>query len=563
LNVIGRTSSFAFKDSDVGIDHISAVLGVRHVLQGSVRKAGNQLRISAQLLDEDGRQVWAQSFDRELANVFDIQSEIASAVASTVASQVMAGAPDGHHPDLGAYERYLAGRDLLHRREVGRALEELKRAIDIDPGFAEAHAEWAIARVLGEPSRQDIEAGQAAIARALEIRPTLLRAHAARGLSLLQANPPDPAGAEAILRKVLDQDPSMSDALLWLHNALVAQGRSDEAFEILQRAARIDPFQPSIARNLVDALFDRGKSDEAIRVLERQLEQPKPNVGGFIALRDHYQLSGRLVELNAIAKEQALRVGVQHGSLALSYALLGDWQAAGYWIDRHMRDFPDFVFTAYFPTFLPLWRGRPEEALRRFEESLESNSSDIADENVFIRQWYGRLLARAGRHAAAIDVLEDAVPRQRPLQTTGAELDSDWDPLLALAWSYRHTGANAKADELLSGLWQQCRDFGVKTDSRYSLFLFYCAEVALLRGEVDQALDTLEDAVTAGWRDYYLQQDNLYWAGLEENPRYRALMAKVRADVDRQRAEVARIDAQEDFVAKLDAAMVARRAAGG
>ena len=77
LNVIGRTSSFAFKGSDVGIDQISSVLGVGHVLQGSVRKAGNQLRISAQLLDEAGRQVWTKTFDRELVGVFEIQSEIA------------------------------------------------------------------------------------------------------------------------------------------------------------------------------------------------------------------------------------------------------------------------------------------------------------------------------------------------------------------------------------------------------------------------------------------------------------------------------------------------------
>ena len=77
LDVIGRTSSFAFKGSDAGIDRISAVLGVSHVLQGSVRKAGNRLRISAQLLDHTGRQLWTETFDRELANVFDIQEEIA------------------------------------------------------------------------------------------------------------------------------------------------------------------------------------------------------------------------------------------------------------------------------------------------------------------------------------------------------------------------------------------------------------------------------------------------------------------------------------------------------
>jgi TolB-like protein len=89
LKVIGRTSSFAFKGSDYGIDRISALLRVRYVLQGSVRKAGGQLRVSAQLLDADGVQVWSESFDRQLENIFEIQSDIAGAVAQTVAARVL------------------------------------------------------------------------------------------------------------------------------------------------------------------------------------------------------------------------------------------------------------------------------------------------------------------------------------------------------------------------------------------------------------------------------------------------------------------------------------------
>ena len=118
LNVIGRTSSFAFKGSDYGIERISALLGVRYVLQGSVRKAGDQLRISAQLLDAGGRQVWNESFDRQLENIFEIQSEIAGAVATTVASQVTPQPDTGHQPDLEAYEHYLTGRTLLHLRDI-------------------------------------------------------------------------------------------------------------------------------------------------------------------------------------------------------------------------------------------------------------------------------------------------------------------------------------------------------------------------------------------------------------------------------------------------------------
>ena len=144
------------------------------MLQGSVRKAGNRLRISAQLLDHTGRQLWTETFDRELANVFDIQEEIARAVATTAASRVVSRPAVRYHPNLEAYDHYLAGRELLHQRDAD-SLEELQRAIDLDPAFAEAHAEWAISRLIGDPSAEDLEAGRAAIERALELQPKLLR----------------------------------------------------------------------------------------------------------------------------------------------------------------------------------------------------------------------------------------------------------------------------------------------------------------------------------------------------------------------------------------------------
>src|SRR5262245_38218139 len=317
LNVIGRTSSFAFKGSDAGIDRISAVLRVGHVLQGSVRKAGNRLRISAQLLDQSGRQLWTETFDRELADVFDIQEEIARAVATTAASQVVSRPAVGYHPNLEAYDHYLAGRELLHRREGGSALEELQRAIDLDPAFAEAHAEWAIGRVMGSPSAAELGAGRAAIERALELQPKLLRAQAARGLFLLQSHPPDPQRAETVLREVLEQDSNMSDALNWLANALSMQGRRDEAFEVYQRGARIDPLHPSIGGNLAMELWGRGKVEEATEGLQRQLEQPNPAAGPYFTLSELYRRTGRLVDLHALGRRQSLRLVGDYDYLSL------------------------------------------------------------------------------------------------------------------------------------------------------------------------------------------------------------------------------------------------------
>jgi TolB-like protein len=564
LNVIGRTSSFAFKDSNVGIERITEVLGVRHVLQGSVRKAGGQLRISAQLLDAGGRQIWTQNFDRQLANVFDIQSEIAAAVAAKVAAHVTSRTASGYHPDLEAYDHYLAGREFLHARNTERALEQMQRAIEIDPEFAEAQVEWAIARLMGSPSKEQSQAAQSAIDRALALQPQLLRARAARAFGLLQSGPQDPVAAERMLREVLAQEPSMSDALLWLSNALGDQGRTDDQLAVLQRAVRIDPLHPSIAGNLAAELVQQGEVPQAIRVLERQLDQPRPPLGPFYALANLHQQLGDLVEFNATAKRMALRgpldnPWMDHYLLAASYGLVGDWRTAEYWLDRLARDYPDAVLRDLGPPSLPGWQGRDTDALIVFRKLLDDQNIGI-DSLPELRVWYGALLARAGEHAAAIEVLE---PLTAPDASADALLSAEpqYDGEHALAWAYRGSGADAKAEALLSADWSECKG-RLAAAHATSDVVHRCAETALLRGDREQALTLFDRAVTAGWRDYYWRQRDVYWAPLANDPRYRALMTKVKADVDRQAAEIARIDASEDFVAKFDSVMAARKSAG-
>jgi tetratricopeptide (TPR) repeat protein len=438
-------------------------------------------------------------------------------------------------------------------------MNELQRAIDLDPRFAEAQAEWAIARLVGSPSNQELDSAAAAINRALELKPQLLRAQAARGLWLLQSTPPDAAAAESVLRGVLEQDPNMSDALLWLSNALSLQDRGDEGLEILQRASRIDPLHPSIAGNLFTQLSERGNDESARRLLERQLQQPNPSLAIYAILRDFYRLRGRLVEFNAMAKDAALHSADAHFLLAESHALLGDYSAAEKWFERSMKDYPDWPFEPYQGAIVPNWRGDVDEARQRFEQGMKTAGIRIEDQGSIARIWYGSLLARSGHHAAAIRLLEPlavADPRLQPLETDIGPQHDGWH---ALAWSYQHTGNESKAARILSELLDQCRS---EVDDRQhpadSGLLHYCAETALMAGDSERALALLKRAVQAGWRDCYLRRNDTYWAALATDPRYRALMSTVQADVDRQRAEVQRIDATDGFVARLDAAMAAR-----
>ena len=393
---------------------------------------------------------------------------------------------------------------------------------------------------------------RAAIDRALELKPSLLRAEAARGLLLLSLVPPDSSGAEAILRGVLDQDPNMSDALLWLANTLSEQNRPDDARLILERAVRVDPLHPSIVVNLAQSMLDRGETDQALRLLEPLLERSDLGLSFHAGVSETYRRTGRLVELRSQGRAQAKRHAGSYYALWLGYAMVGNWQAADEWLLRDARDFPEHPNHGYRAAMALAWRGQPEEAARKFKATLQERGKAIGQESVNVRWSYGAVLARAGLHAEAIAVLEPLVGAEPSLQQP--KPTPQLDAAHALAWSYLHMGARAKGEALLAKLWALCQAELPAVPSPDSDLLHYCAETALLREDRDQALELLERAVAAGWREYYLREHDPYWASLRNDSRYRALMARVKADVNRQAAEIARVDAAEDLVALVDAA---------
>ncbi|MGD9292905.1 MAG: hypothetical protein PVJ48_08500, partial [Gammaproteobacteria bacterium] len=272
LFVMARTSSFSFKGSEIGIRKISGLLGVRYLLQGSVRKHGTQLRISAQLVDEHGAQRWSQTFDRSMDKVFQIQSEIAELVSETILPKITARPTPGFEPGTEAYGHFLAGRELLRLRDIDGAGEELQKVVELEPGYAEAHAELAISNLIGFPSDSKLDAANAAIDMALALRPGLPRALAARGLYLQQKRDPDWAGAEEVLRQALKADPNMVDAMNWLANPLSMLGRGAESDAIMMRAYEIDPLNPTIAGNVAMRLARRGEVDPAEQMLLRLTE---------------------------------------------------------------------------------------------------------------------------------------------------------------------------------------------------------------------------------------------------------------------------------------------------
>jgi TolB-like protein/Tfp pilus assembly protein PilF len=539
LNVIGRTSSFTFKGSDYRIPRIAELLGVHYLLQGSVRRDGDNLRILASLVNEKGEQQWSDSFDRKLENVFAIQAEIADIVAATVVPQIVPQPASSYEPDLAAYQHYLIGRELLWKREEG-ATDAFTRATELDPNFAKAYAELAIAVLIGVPS---VERGRQAFETALSLQPGLPRALAAKGLLLSQQSPPDYAASERVLREALAKNPDDVDAMNWLSNALSAQGKHAEAFRVLESAVRIDPLHGVVAANLATLYAERGEVDRAEKVLLRQLELPEPSRVDFISLRLLYLSTGRLVEMNSIAKREVLKVMHDYYGLAWNYAVLGLWDAAEHWANLMQADFPNHLWTPVYPSFVRLWQGRYAEAAEKWPSTGEL-SDRLSGSAAYL---YGISQALAGDFAGALATLEPWLQ-----QTDVYDRRSTGEmPSHALAWVYHETGRGEEAEKILKALERHFAAYDAQNLLHNSDDLFHYAQNALLLGNHEIALDRLERAVDAGWRKYLIQRHDPRWAPLHNHPRYVSLMQLVMADVARHSAG--------DFMSGFEAARRLRR----
>lgn len=251
LKVASRTSAFSFKDTNTPIPEIAELLGVRHVLEGSVRKQGNRVRITAQLIEagEDAH-LWSESYDRTLEDIFKVQEEIAQAI--TLALGNVLGTPrvkvQAATADLQAYERFLSGRARFHQRsELDEAIADLEYATEHDAGFAEAWIYLAAANHVapGYSSEADItfqasmDTARSALARAKALlpgHPLVLALQANR-----EAHAGNRAAAMALFEQAATRRSQDSTPTLWHGLELLKAGYIEEAIIVLERAHRMDP----------------------------------------------------------------------------------------------------------------------------------------------------------------------------------------------------------------------------------------------------------------------------------------------------------------------------------
>lgn len=356
LRVCSRTSSFALKGKDIDMPTIAKQLGVRYVLEGSVRRDGDRVRITAQLIDAiEDRHLWSETYDRELQDIFAVQDEIAARLFTTLKLSLTIEEQHAIRPttdNAEALDYFLRGRELYHRTEPGhldRSREKFEEAIRIDPTYALAWAGLTYVFVdtywYKDKEAVWIERAHEASHKAVGLAPHLAESHAARGLALRAAEQFDEAEAE--FEKAINFNPRLFEPLHFYAQMMRSVGQYERAAQLFCRAAEVRPedYQAlAIASNMYDAIGD----------IQRSLEVSKETT----------ERAKRAIELNP-NDSRALILG------AGAWHTLGDEERAMEWADRALEINPSSSSIMYNSACLYARSGKTERALDFLEKAVD------------------------------------------------------------------------------------------------------------------------------------------------------------------------------------------------
>jgi serine/threonine-protein kinase len=336
LRVASRTSAFAFKGRDEDVRRIGEELGVRTVLEGSVRRSGTRLRITAELVNvTDGYQLWSERYDREMADVFEIQDEIALAIANTLKVRLLAGEEGAlvsrATDDVEAYNLYLKGKYFFNRRAPRQAIAEFEAAIARDPGYAQAHTGLADAYCIfgfygGIPTLEAFAKARAAASKALEIDPDSPETHVALALVEHYFGWDFDREDREFLRAI-ELAPRSAAAYSWLSLKRTFLDDPAKARPLALKARELEPLSPNVQTNVAWTYFAQRQYADAEREFRRALELDSDALYPLWAGALNLQLQGKAEASDELCeKAVALTDRAQTWYLGL---LGGSYGAAG------------------------------------------------------------------------------------------------------------------------------------------------------------------------------------------------------------------------------------------
>lgn len=521
LRVISRSSSFSYRGKELDIPSIAEQLNAALVLEGSVRRYGNQVRITAQLIEgRSDTHLWSETYERELENVFAIQDEISAAIVAalrdTIDLQTDEAPRTNEVANTEAHDAYLRGRHLLVQREMSGAVREFKRAISFEPDYARAHAQLAIAYGLGYLDITTTEAAASAaphVEKAMQLDPSLAEAHAAAGtLSwTLEEN------QEALehFEKAIEINPNYADVYTWMAQILDwSMGRYAEAFEMRKRAVQLDPLSVPALLNFIHALISRGRFAEVEQELDK-LSSLAPgaavNFRAGMLMDEGHWADSVLSQLEALQAHPNSRwSGVSTASLAL----LGLENEA---LAADERVFPDLLS----------WLGKPRQAVVVAQSYLANDPHSY-----WILASVGRALAGAGDYAEARPYLEAAWQRHG-IVFVGPRFN--FEHAVALLAARRAAGEEDRVAELIAAIRDNVRRYaeaGILGGLLFGNPDYENGLVHFLAGEDQRGLALIAQAVDDG---YFIRPKEAYLQELYDHPGFAVIREKQEVRQARER----------------------------
>jgi TolB-like protein/thioredoxin-like negative regulator of GroEL len=384
LKVAGRTSSFAFKGKGADLRSIGNALGVNHILEGSVRKSGNQVRITAQLIQaDDGFHLWSETYTRELNDIFAVQDEISQAIVDSL-EVTLSGAEQENltrrsTDNVAAYNKYLQGRALWHQRGLSgltAAIESLREAVTLDPGFADAWAALADALILmpeyGAPQVHEYVAmARDANLRTVEIDPDSAHALTTRAYMKFMYDY-DYNGAREDFLRAIELEPTYPTVQQWYGEFLASQGDVEGALAQFRKAAELDPLAPVMWHVAGLVSSQNSRFEEALGYYRRALEispnfaSTHGNLARTYARMGKYDLARQSLERNLELTGQK-KIGKYSYIDAMENPLLKAEVLEGIASNPEI-----YVEGAIYNSFTYMLLGEPELALESLQKGLEA-----------------------------------------------------------------------------------------------------------------------------------------------------------------------------------------------
>lgn len=394
LRVISRTSAMRYKKASKPLPQITRELNVDAVVEGTVMRSGNRVRVSAQLIHAPtDRHLWAASYERDLGDILVMQADVARAIATEIKVELtaqeqtrLASAPPVN-PE--AYEAYLQGRYCMTKRTPGafaKAIEYFQQAIQKDPRYAAAYAALAdtyslegFSQAATKPRKEATEKARAAALKALELDDTSAEAHAALG-RILHVHDWDWTGAEKEFQRAIDMNPGYATAYHWYSLLLQNLDRMDEARAMIRRAQQLDPVNPNIRRVVGAFLARDGQYDRAIQELQAAIELDPSHFNTRVSLGIVHARMGRYEEAIAVfrqADELSGGLPQTRASLGWAYALSGK-RAEAEKILQELQALPAARRNPLLIALVCIGLGRKDEALRWLEEAVRERWIEIS-----------------------------------------------------------------------------------------------------------------------------------------------------------------------------------------